>query len=128
MGRPPIFKRPEDLLSEFKKYVAQAKKKEEPILLSGFCAYKTIYKEMFYEYSKKSPEFSQAVKKIRAICEQNIESGILTGKYNATAGIFNLKNNHGQTDRQEINNNVSFAKMPKIAKDDQNDLILDIGD
>jgi len=103
MGRPPHFKNSEALKEAFNSYAKETKEKELPLTLSGFCVYVNSYKQLFMEYADK-PEFSTTIKEIRNIVENDIEAGILINKYNATAGIFNLKNNFGWKDKIETEN------------------------
>lgn len=100
-GRPPHYSSPETLLAAFKEYRDKMEAQNSPLTVSGFCCYIESYKDILNEYAKKS-QFSGTIKEIYNIIENNIETGILTNKYNATAGIFNLKNNFGWKDKTEI--------------------------
>ena len=97
-GRPPHFDSPKKLLSAFLEFKEECKKNDDPLTVSGFCNYIESYKDLLNEYKKKE-EFSGTIKKIYSLIENDIEKGILKNKYNTTAGIFNLKNNFGQTDK-----------------------------
>jgi hypothetical protein len=69
------------------------------------CLYLWVSKDYISEKAK-DPLFSEAIKRIRLVVENNIEEWILTNIYNPTSGIFNLKNNFQRTDKQEIDMNV----------------------
>lgn len=103
-GRPRHFDTPESLMNAFKKYVIEMTANELPLTISGFCVYCDAYKDLLNEYDKK-PQFSRTIKQIRMVIENCVEVGILINKYNATAGIFNLKNNFSWTDKTEIDQN-----------------------
>lgn len=50
-------------------------------------------------------EIAHTIKRVDEILETRINTGILHNKLNPTAGIFNLKNNYGWKDKQEIDQN-----------------------
>jgi predicted CopG family antitoxin len=110
MGRPLLFDTPEKLLDKFYKYVDKCETTSiilpngnittKPITVTGFCKYAKVYRELLNEYKKKD-NFSDTIKEIYNVIENDVEDGILTGKYNAVAGIFNLKNNHNWKDKHE---------------------------
>lgn len=100
-GRPANFKTPELLWEAFKKYKLDMESQGKPLTVSGFCNSVDSYREMIAEYSHK-PEFTNTIKKIYSLIENDIEVGILTNQWNPTAGIFNLKNNFGWKDKTEL--------------------------
>jgi hypothetical protein len=46
--------------------------------------------------------FIDTIKRAKDKVENSVEEGLLSGKYNATGAIFNLKNNYGWRDKQEV--------------------------
>jgi hypothetical protein len=81
----------------------------KPYTLSGLCLYLDICGDTFAEYAKgtydgeaSNHKFSDACKHARKTVENFVEEGILNGDVNPVAGIFNLKNNFGWKDRQDI--------------------------
>lgn len=96
------FKR--ELLNEFREYV----KNNDFPSVAGFASIKMIPKTNFYDWGdeKGFEEFSTLIK----ICNDKQEAWAfqagVSGRIKATFPIFVLKN-HGYTDRQDINQNVS---------------------
>lgn len=106
-GRPRKFKTVEEMEQAIDNYFQECKDNDEPITVTGlalaigfedrcslldYCNYK----------DEEGNEFSHSVKKAKTYVEQTIEKGLLSGKYNATGAIFNLKNNYGWRDKQEV--------------------------
>lgn len=101
MGRPRHFDTPEELVEAFSEYLNFCDKHIKPYTITGFCKYIKSYKDLINEYAKNE-KFSGTIKAIYNIIENNVEENMLTNKYNATACIFNLKNNFGWTDKNVI--------------------------
>lgn len=105
VGRPRIFKCPEDFDALVDNYVSMCQANNEPILLMGMVlALGFVSKDSFYEY-QKYPEFSDSVKRARALVEIEYEKRLAKGEQNAAGPIFALKN-FGWKDKveQEITN------------------------
>lgn len=73
---------------------------ERPSVL-GLCAHIGITRETLLQY-EKDEEFSDAIKKAKSKIEQYLEEQLYR-KDQVTGIIFNLKNNFGWKDKQEIN-------------------------
>lgn len=90
-------------------------KHPRPKTLSGLCLFLGVSKDYISEKAK-DPLFSEAIKRIRLVVENNIEEWILLNLYNPASGIFNLKNNFQWTDKQEIDmnvdNNINYKDIP----------------
>jgi len=71
-------------------------------LLGQVLEYKEYSPQRISEWAKKYTMFSETIKKIKSILEERINRGGLEGKLNPTMAIFNLKNNYGWKDRQEV--------------------------
>ena len=96
-----------------------------PKTLSWLCLYLEVSKDYISE-KLKDINFSETIKRIRLVVENNIEQWILMNIYNPTSGIFNLKNNFNRTDKQElehtgkdwwpmeINNSINPAVLAKL--------------
>ena len=84
--------------------------KLKPITISGICVHLGIAKDTWTEYSKREG-FAVPMKRFKSIVENYVEDGVLNGTVNTIGGIFNLKNNHGWTDKQEITVNESSDKL-----------------
>ncbi len=113
-GRPRKYTRVEDMQQAIDKYFNDCDLKDEPYTMSGlalaldFDSRRSLINYCDYE-DEEEKEFLPTIKKARAKCEANIEKGLLSGKYNATGAIFNLKNNYDWKDKQEIEADVSSS-------------------
>ena len=58
--------------------------------------------DYFAEKYKDNPTIFGIIKTIQANCEQNLVSGMLTGKVKETGSIFLLKAKYGYIDKQQI--------------------------
>lgn len=61
--------------------------------------------QRFSEWEKKfekHDKISESIKKLKSIFENRLNKGGLTNKLNPTMTIFNLKNNYGWRDRNEM--------------------------
>lgn len=97
-GRPPVFKKPEDMQKAVDEYFAECEKKEKPPLVSGLAFHLGISTEALRNYEGKE-EFLATVKRakqrIEIALEENLHGNAVTGT------IFNLKNNFGWKDKTE---------------------------
>lgn len=91
---------------------------KRPKTLSWLCIYLWISKDYISEKSK-SEDYSETIKQIRNIVENDVEEWILTSKYNPTAWIFNLKNNFGWKDKTEVDQNVRSADVSDVLDENQ---------
>lgn len=74
--------------------------------MNNFCVYAGIHKDTLQVYSKKK-KFSVPIKMLKQRCEAYAEDLSLSPyNKNATGVIFNLKNNHGWTDKSEVDQNI----------------------
>lgn len=128
LGGRPLEYTPEQILERAEEYFAHLDNPDNymdkgigwkipyPKTLSGLCLWLWVSKDYISEKAKDS-RFAESIKRIRLEVEQNIEEGILMWAYNATAWIFNLKNNFGWVDKQEIDQKHSWSLeiiRPKI--------------
>ena len=73
----------------------------KPYTISGLCLYLGMDRVTLSEYGK-DPKFSSTVKQAKQQIENWVEEKSLTGELNPTVSIFNLKNNFGWKDKQEV--------------------------
>lgn len=111
-GRPPKFNSPEQLQELMDSYFTMCEEKDIPPFWTDLAVYLDTNRETLSDYAKKD-EFSDTIKKAKAKCEAAVERGMMTNKMNATAAIFNLKNNYGWEDRQKIDNTHSVNEETK---------------
>ena len=96
------------------KYFRECDEKKEPYTMSGlaialdFDSRRSLINYCNYE-DEEEKAFLPAIKRARAKCEADIERGLLSGKYNPTGAIFNLKNNYDWKDKQEIEADVNSS-------------------
>lgn len=98
-----------DILSNPDNYIDKGKdgKHPRPKTLSWLCLHLWVSKDYISEKAKDD-EFSETIKRIRLVVENNIEEWILLNIYNPTSGIFNLKNNFDWKDKTEVDTNQSI--------------------
>lgn len=116
---------PEELIDKAQKYFDKlddkanyidkwiAWKFPRPKTLSWLCLWLWVAKDYLSE-KVKDERFSEAVKRIRLVVENNIEEWILLWIYNANSWMFNLKNNFDWKDKSEVDNNVKISKIDNI--------------
>jgi hypothetical protein len=100
VGRPAKWNSPEELSELIEAYFIDCKEREEPPMITEMCVFLDTTRETLLDYQSKDG-FSDTIKRAKTRCEAAVEKGILLGKMNATAGIFNLKNNYGWRDKTE---------------------------
>lgn len=110
--RPEKFS-PEEFETKSNEYLEQCTTNKRPKTLSWLCVFLWVYKDYISE-KMKDERFSETIKKIRTIAENDVEEWILTNKYNPTAWIFNLKNNFWWKDKTEIDQNNTWEIVFKI--------------
>ena len=98
-----------------------AYKEFKPYTISGLCLYIDMTRETLSQYEKQE-QFSDTIKKAKQRIENWVEENSLIGNINPTTSIFNLKNNFGWKDRQEIdaktvntNINTDISDLPPEA-------------
>lgn len=105
-GRPLKFSSSEDLIAKANQYFKSVmKKKMEPITITGLCMALGTFRDVLMDYQngiydKTDPQFSNAVKKVKIMCE-NYAERMLFIKGNPAGPIFALKN-YRWTDTQQV--------------------------
>lgn len=97
MARPPIFDSPEDFTRIAEEYFDKREAEDKPFTVNGLALALGMTRETLLRYGEK-PEFSDAVKAVRARLEDHWESRLAGG--NAAGTIFWLKN-QGWSDKTE---------------------------
>lgn len=124
-GRPKAYTEVEVMQQKIDKYFNDCDRKNEPYTVTGLCLALDICRDTLSEYMKKD-EFSDTIKKAKLKVENYLEKRLIND--NSTTGIiFNLKNNFGWKDKQEVehsgevNNpfkNLSTEELRQLIKDD----------
>lgn len=105
-GRPPKYKTKEEMQEKIDKYFAQCDLDKEPYTVTGLALALELDRKALINYGENE-EFSNTLKKAKLKVENWLEKNLITGQGNATGIIFNLKNNYGYKDKQEIDANVN---------------------
>lgn len=95
-----------------------------PKTLSWLCLWLWVAKDYISEKAKDD-RFSETIKRIRLVVENNIEEWILLNIYNPASWMFNLKNNFDwkeKTENKNENTNVNYEaetsdELKNILKD-----------
>ena len=111
-GRPPLWKTPEDLLSDIKAFKIFCEEEELIPFKVTFCVWKECSVDAISEYAKKEG-FSEVIKTLEKLAETELIQGATKGKLNPTMTIFLLKNHHGYKDKTEVESNVT-SKIENI--------------
>lgn len=99
-GRPRLIASPEELLERGYAYFDECKATDSHILVTGLVlALGMSCRDTLIEYAKR-PEFTDAVKELKSVCENYAENKLFTTT--PTGAIFALKN-YGWTDKQDLN-------------------------
>lgn len=124
-GRPKAYTEVEVMKQKIDKYFNDCDRNKEPYTVTGLCLALDICRDTLSEYMKKD-EFSDTIKKAKLKVENYLEKRLIND--NSTTGIiFNLKNNFGWKDKQEVehsgevNNpfkNLSTEELRQLIKDD----------
>lgn len=135
--RPLKFKTAEELEKKIALYFESCyevwedgtKKKIKPYTITWLANFLDTNRQTLVNYENKDDKFFDTIKRAKGKVEEDIETWALTNGLNPTASIFNLKNNFGWVDKQEVqstNTNISLEvedwdDFKQLLKD--NDLI-----
>jgi hypothetical protein len=102
-GGPAVkWETPELMQEAINAYYADCELKEKPLTITGLACALDLTRKGLIDYSNKSDEFGNTIKKAKALVEKfNEEQLYRTGQ--VTGVIFNLKNNFGWKDAQDVN-------------------------
>lgn len=99
-GRPKKYTEVEIMQQKIEKYFEECNKNNEPYTVTGLCLALDICRDTLLEYSKDK-RFSDTIKKAKLKVENYLEKHLITDS-STTGIIFNLKNNFGWTDKQQL--------------------------
>jgi len=117
-GRPPKYKTKATFTRKVNDYFQNggSKTKDRSFTLysvQGLCVYCDISRQTLSRY-KSDERFSDTIKKALLRIEQNNLEGATLGYLNPTMTIFNLKNNFGWKDSQQIDHSGSVNILVQI--------------
>ena len=105
-GRPRKYKTTSEVEYKIDKYFAECDEENRPYTVTGLALALGMSRQDLLNYSERTDEegkqFFDTIKKAKNKIESRIEEGLLSGRYNSTGAIFNLKNNYGWKDKQEV--------------------------
>ena len=99
-GRPKKYTEVEIMQQKINEYFKKCDKDNEPYTVTGLCLALDICRDTLLEYSKDK-RFSDTIKKAKLKVENYLEKHLITDS-STTGIIFNLKNNFGWKDKQEL--------------------------
>lgn len=105
-GRPPKFNNKEEMQEAIDKYFKECIEEKRPITFTGLAYSIGLSRQGLMEYKAKD-EFSDTIKEARKYVEMTLEERLIGTSGVATGIIFNLKNNYGWQDKQDIDANVN---------------------
>ena len=104
-GRPLKYKSVAEMQKAIDRYFDTCDKEGRPYTVTGLAMELDLDRRSLVNYSERD-EFFPTIKKAKARVEQYIEEHMYSA--NVTGLIFNLKNNFGWVDRQEIEQHNTF--------------------
>lgn len=109
VGRPLKFKSAEELKEKIGQYFKKMDAEKRPYSITGLALELDTSRETLLNYEQKQ-EFFDTIKRAKLRCENFAEEKLFTAR-NVTGAIFNLKNNYGWVDRQEVlNTPINYGK------------------
>lgn len=103
LGRPKKYERVEDMEKDIEKYFAKQDAEGLPYTVSGLALALGMTRETLLRY-EENDIFSDTIKRAKQKIEEYVETRLFVSGI-ATGVIFNLKNNFGWKDKQEIEQN-----------------------
>jgi hypothetical protein len=109
-GRPPKFETPEELETKIEEFFEYCIEEKEIPDVEGLAVFLDTTRKTLFEYEKK-PDFSNTVKRAKEKIFHKKKQLAFQGKMNATVFIFDAKNNHEYTDKQELDHTSGGEKI-----------------
>lgn len=103
IGRPLLFATPELMQEAIDAYYKDCETRQVPLTMSGLADALDTSRKVICEYEGRD-EFSNTIKRARRKVERQVEEAMLTRDRQVAGHIFNLKNNFGWRDVQEVEN------------------------
>ena len=106
IGRPLKFNSAEEMQTAINQYFAKCDAEDRPYTVSGLAVALDTNRQTLINYEDKG-EFFDTIKKAKAKIEAYNEEMLYNKNIPTTGVIFNLKNNYGWKDKQEIEAEVN---------------------
>lgn len=113
VGRPLKYTSVEDMQRDIDKYFVECDEKGKPYTVSGLAYALGTNRQTIINYESKE-EFFDTVKRAKEKIELFNEEMLYSKDVSTTGVIFNLKNNYGWKDKQEIEAEVNSEVKIKI--------------
>ena len=115
-GRKRKFKTVEQMQKAIDNYFRRQKRNNRPLTVQGLAlALGFTTRQSLFNYEgytdEKDKSFLDTIKKAKLQIEENKLEGMLSGDYNTAGVIFDLKNNHGHTDKVEHDHTTKGDKI-----------------
>ena len=117
VGRPLKFKSVKELEEKIDSYFADEKNK--PWTITDLAFWLDCDRRTLTNYENRD-KFFPTIKRAKTKIEADIEKNALQGIYNPTFAIFNMKNNFGWQDKQEVKAEVKTPKIEMEITDNSN--------
>jgi hypothetical protein len=120
VGRPLKFKTPKEIEDKANEYFNMCDEKGKPYTITGLAIALDTDRKTLINYGEKE-EFFHTIKKVKQIVENYAEE-MLYRSSNTAGVIFNLKNNYGWVDKQEIDTKVNMSyeeALKRVACNDE---------
>lgn len=113
MGRPLKYESAEEMQKAIEKYFVDCDEKEKPYTVSGLAVALDTNRQTLINYEEKD-EFFDTIKKAKAKIEAYNEEMLYNKNIPTTGVIFNLKNNYGWQDKQDISADLSVKRLEDV--------------
>ncbi len=115
VGRPKKYTKAEKMQEKIDKYFIECELKEEPPTVCGLALALDMDRSGLLRYEQEG-EFCNTIKKAKLKIEANYEQMMVSGKGSTPGLIFNMKNNFGWKDKQEVEHSGTVSIAETLAK------------
>ena len=112
-GRPLKYNSVEEMQKDIENYFAKCDEEKRPYTVSGLAYALGTTRRTLLDYQEKD-DFSHTIKNAKTKIELFNEEMLYSKDVSTTGVIFNLKNNYGWKDKQEIEAEVNSEVKIKI--------------
>lgn len=113
-GRPPMISSPEEMQEKIDQYFKECDKKKRPYTVPGLAlALGFSTRQSLLDYAEKD-EFVDTIKKAKLKIEAQRNDALIKGSGSPAGMIFDLKNNFGWKDKQEIEHSIPGGEPPVL--------------
>lgn len=113
IGRPLKYKSVEEMQKDIDKYFAECDENGKPYTVSGLAYALGTCRQTLLNY-EENETFLDTIKRAKAKIELFNEEQLYNKDVSTTGVIFNLKNNYGWKDKQEIEADVKVNKLEDL--------------